>query len=148
MAARPTAPAAPTIKTVSPALTSPATTRVDHAVTNGTPTVAAASMDSDRGFSESHASGRDTNCAWAPSLVTPKPAPLPQTDFPSQRCDPLTTFPAKSLPGVRGRVGLNAPATIFTSLGLIAAADTSTSASSGPRSGKVNVLTSNVEGGP
>src|SRR5438128_2187495 len=92
---------------------------------NGTPTVASCSIERVTGFSESHAAGILTNCAWVPSRVTPKPAPLPQTAFPTS-VSPSTTVPAKPRPGVRGSEGVNTPPTILTSLGLIADAYTST----------------------
>ena len=57
VAARPTAPAAPMIRIVSPALIPPWVTSADHAVMNGTPTEAACSIASAAGFTDSQSAG-------------------------------------------------------------------------------------------
>jgi hypothetical protein len=59
------------------------------------------------------------------------------------------TTPEKSRPGVRGNVvPENRPATFFTSLGLIAAAFTLTSASPSPGSGRGISSIRRTDGGP
>ena len=67
--------------------------------------------------------------AWVPSRVKPASPPVPQTSAPIHSDGPTSTTPAKSRPGMRGGVVcLIAPATFLTSLGLIEAAITRTTA--------------------
>ncbi len=66
-------------------------------------------------------------------LISP---PVPQTSRPTRSAGPHTITPAKSRPGMRGKiVPCIFPATFFTSLGLIAAPFTATSTSSPRGSG-------------
>src|SRR5450631_3000910 len=111
------------------------------------PTVDASSIERSAGFSESPSELTTIYWACVPSRQTPNPAPLPQTSLPFQP-SPATTTPAKSRPGMRGREALKAPATFFTSLGLMAEACNSTSASPVLRSGTRNSWIESTDGGP
>src|SRR3984885_9016427 len=104
-------------------------------------------MERCAGFLESPSKPATIYCACVPSRQTPNPAPLPQTSLPFQP-SPATTTPAKSRPGIRGRDALKAPATFFTSLGLMAEAWSSTSASPVLKSGTFNFSIERTDGGP
>src|ERR1700727_791600 len=104
-------------------------------------------MESSDGFLESPSELTTIYCACVPSRQTPNPAPLPQTSL-SFQPSPATTTPAKSRPGMRGREALKTPATFFTSLGFMAEACSSTSASPVLRSGTGNSWVERTDGGP
>ena len=73
--------------------------------------------------------GTAISSACEPSRVKPTSPPVPQTSAPIHSAGPASTTPAKSRPGMRGKVVCcMAPATFLTSLGLIEAAMTRTSA--------------------
>src|SRR5271170_6941880 len=113
-----------------------------------TPIAAASAMLNGFGFSESVSTGTTTYSACDPSRLIPSVGELPHTSTPSS-CFPFTTTPAKSRPGVRGRVVfLKCPATSPTSLGLIAAACTWTSTSPSPGCGIATSSIRSTEGGP
>src|SRR5882757_1986722 len=120
---------------------------IDHLARWGTPIVDASSIERCVGFSESPSDLRTIYCACVPSRETPNPAPLPQTSLPFQP-SPATTTPAKSRPGMRGREAPKTPATFFTSLGLMAEACSSTSASPDLRSGTGTSWIERTDGGP
>src|SRR3984885_104585 len=114
----------------------------------GTPIVAACAILSECGLPDSNSAGTTTYSAGDPSRIIPSAGQLPQTCSPFSRL-PATTVPAKSRPGVRGRVVvLKRPATFPISLGLIAAAFTRTSVSPWPGSGIAISWIRNTDGGP
>ena len=85
----------------------------------------AADCSKDRflGIGRMPVSGTAMNSAWLPSLLKPRLPPEPKTDLPMSAFGPCTTTPAKSRPGVRGKVvSCILPRTFLMSLGLTAAA--------------------------
>lgn len=75
------------------------------------------------GISEIQSEGTRIYSAWLPSLSTLTLPPVPQIFFPKVPSGPWMIVPAKSRPGVLGRVvSRNLPSTLPTSEGLIAEA--------------------------